>query len=200
MQLAILATLFNGLLNDDQGGCSTIMIDFSADHFALFHLPRRYRIDAALLDREYRALQSAIHPDRHATGGDESRRLALQASARVNEAYATLRDPAARGEYLLGLHGVESLAETDTAMPADFLLEQMERREAIDDARASGDQPVLEQTLAALAVERAGLETELAMAIDDRVALDAAKSAVRKLRFLDRVQHEINDALTEAES
>ena len=176
------------------------MIDFSIDHFALFHLPRSYRIDAAQLDREYRTLQSAIHPDRHAGSGDAGRRRALQASARVNEAYATLRDPASRGEYLLGLHGVESLAETDTAMPMDFLMEQMERREALDEARASGNHPALEQALAGIALERAALEGEVAEAIDDRAALDEAKTAVRKLRFLDRVKHEINDALIEAES
>lgn len=176
------------------------MIDFSTDHFSLFHLLCRYRIDSAQLDRAYRTLQGAIHPDRHAAGGDAGRRLALQASARVNEAYATLRDPASRGEYLLGLHGVASLAETDTAMPMDFLMEQMERREAIGDARASGDQPALEHALARIGMERAALEAELAGAIDDRAALDEAKTAVRKLRFLDRVKHEINDALIEAET
>ena len=176
------------------------MIDFSADHFSLFDLPRRYRIDTAALDRAYRALQGAIHPDRHAGSGDAGRRLALQASARVNEAYATLRDPAARGEYLLGLHGVQSLAETDTAMPMHFLMEQMERREAIGEARASGDQQALEQALIRIAAERTLLDAELAAALDDREALDAARVAVRKLRFLDRVRHEINDALIEAEA
>ena len=176
------------------------MIDFSADHFSLFQLPRRFRIDAARLDREYRTLQGAVHPDRHAAGDDAGRRLSLQASARVNEAYATLRDPAARAEYLLGLNGVESLAETDTAMPADFLMEQMERREAIADARANADHPALEQALSRIALEREQLEAELEAAIDDRAALDAAKTAVRKLRFLDRVRHEINEALIEAEA
>ena len=176
------------------------MIDFSADHFSLLSLPRRYRIDAALLDRHYRALQGAIHPDRHAAEGDAGRRLALQASARVNEAYATLRDPAARGEYLLGLQGVVSLAETDTAMPMDFLMEQMERREEIAAARAAGDQPALEAALAGIARERAALDAELGAALDDRSELDAARNAVRKLRFLDRVKNEINDALIEAES
>ena len=176
------------------------MIDFSADHFCLFNLPRRYRIDSAVLDREYRALQSAVHPDRHAAGGTAGSRLALQASARVNEAYATLRDPAARGAYLLGLHGLESLAETDTEMPTEFLVEQMERREEIEQARSAGDQPALERALANVATERAELEAEVARAIDDRAALDDARTAVRKLRFLDRVRHEINDALIEAEA
>lgn len=176
------------------------MIDFSADHFALFRLPRRYRIDAASLDLAYRTLQSTIHPDRHAAGDDAGRRMALQASARVNEAYATLRDAAGRGEYLLGLHGVRSLEETDTAMPVDFLVEQMERREEIEAARAASDQPALEAALAGIAGERAQLEAELGAAIDDRAELDQARTAVRKLRFLDRVKHEINDALIEAES
>lgn len=175
------------------------MIDFSADFFALFHLPRRYRIDPVLLDAEYRALQGVVHPDRHGAGDDAGRRLALQASARVNEAHATLADPASRGEYLLGLQGVESLAETDTAMPMDFLLEQIERRESVEEARTSGNLPALEQALAGIASERAALETELAAALDDRAALDEAKTAVRKLRFLDRVKDEINDALMEAE-
>ncbi len=191
---------FQRLTRFDKGGCSTAMIDFSADHFSLFQLPRRYRIDPARLDREYRTLQGAIHPDRHATGDDAGRRLSLQASARVNEAYATLRDPAARGEYLLGLQGIESLAETDTVMPPEFLMEQMERREAIADARASADQPALEQALSRIAREREALQSELAVALDDRAALDVAKAAVRKLRFLDRVKHEIDDALIEAEA
>ena len=176
------------------------MIDFSADHFSLLNLTRRYRIDTAQLDREYRALQGTIHPDRHAGAGDAGRRLALQASARVNEAYATLRDPAARGEYLLGLHGVVSLADTDTAMPLDFLTAQMERREAIGEARDSGDRPALENALAGIATERAALEAELAEAIDGQGELEAARVAVRKLRFLDRVKHEIDDALTETEA
>src|ERR1043165_7345506 len=100
------------------------MIDFTRDHFALFDLPRSFRIDPAALDRRYRELQAEVHPDRHASGDDAGRRLALQSSARVNEAYSTLRDPAARGEYLLSLEGIQSLSETDTAMPPAFLVEQ----------------------------------------------------------------------------
>jgi molecular chaperone HscB len=176
------------------------MIDFSADHFALLGLPPRFRVDAAELDRTYRALQSAIHPDRHAAASDADRRLALQASARVNEAYETLKTPAARGEYLLALEGVASLAETDTAMPSDFLVEQMERREAIDEARAAGDHEALEAALDAINDDAREMEDALATALDERRALDDAKTLVRKLRFLERVRHEITEALIEAES
>jgi molecular chaperone HscB len=176
------------------------MIDFAADHFALFALPRRFRIDLAALDRAYRSLQAEIHPDRHASSGDANRRLALQASARANEAYETLRDPAARGEYLLGLAGIASLSEKDTSMPMDFLAEQMERREAIDEARSAGDHSALEAAFEAVVDDAAVLETGLAAAIDDRADLDEAKTLVRKLRFLQRVRQEITDALIEAEA
>ncbi|MEP6701372.1 MAG: Fe-S protein assembly co-chaperone HscB [Betaproteobacteria bacterium] len=176
------------------------MIDFSADHFALLGLPRRFQIDRGGLDRAYRTLQAAIHPDRHAAAGDSTRRLALQASARVNEAYEALRDPASRGEYLLGLSGIASLAETDTAMPMDFLAEQMERREAIEDAMARHDHGALEHALDAIGEESRVLEAELGDAIDVRAALDDAKTLVRKLRFLDRVRHEITEALIAAEA
>ena len=131
---------------------------------------------------------------------DASRRLALQSSARANEAYETLRDPAARGEYLLSLSGIASLSETDTAMPMDFLAEQMERREAIDEARDAADHAGLEAALDAIVADARALEAALAVAIDDRGDLVEAKSLVRKLRFLQRVRQEITDALIEAEA
>ena len=182
---------------------SEVVIDFRQDHFALFDLPRSFRVDAAALDRRYRALQSEVHPDRHAS--DESaaapamQRLALQASARVNEAYATLRDPASRGEYLLSLEGIESLSETDTVMPPDFLMEQMERREAIEDASRESNSSALEAQLRDIAIERLSLVDDIAIALEAH-QLDSAKTAVRKLRFLDRVKSEINDALIAIEA
>ena len=83
------------------------MIDFTLNHFELLGLPVRYAIDAKALDAAYRELQRNVHPDRHAASDDASRRLALQAAARVNEAYRTLADPVGRAGYLLSLSGVE---------------------------------------------------------------------------------------------
>ena len=120
------------------------MIDFSRNHFALFGLPERYRFDADALDRAYRALQSDVHPDRHAAADDQQRRLSLQASARVNEAYRTLKDRVGRAEYLLQLRGVDPTAGTDTALPFEFLERQLERREAADHAVGAGDGPALD--------------------------------------------------------
>ncbi len=125
------------------------MIDFSQDYFALFGLPPRYRFDAARLDAAYRELQTQVHPDRFAAAGERERRLALQSSARVNEAYRALKDPVGRAQYLLSLHGIDAIVETDTALPIDFLERQLERREAVEEARMAGDAARLETLLGA---------------------------------------------------
>ena len=106
-------------------------IDFSADHFALFALPRQQALDEAALDQAFRQLQAQVHPDRHARADDAQRRLAMQWSTRVNEAYQTLKSPLRRARYLLTLLGCDPEVENNTAMPADFLLRQMELRETV---------------------------------------------------------------------
>src|SRR5436190_14155201 len=92
------------------------MIDFSRNHFELFGLPERFRFDTASLDRAYRALQSEVHPDRLARAGEAEQRLALQSSARVNEAYLALRVTVARVQYFISLHFDEAFYEYDTAL------------------------------------------------------------------------------------
>src|SRR6202162_875462 len=97
------------------------MIDFSQDYFALFGLPARYRFDPAELDAAYRKLQTEVHPDRFAAAGEDERRLALQSSSRVNEAYRALRSPLERANYLLLLRGGDGVGEKDTALSPEFL-------------------------------------------------------------------------------
>ena len=137
------------------------MIDFSQDYFALFGLPARYRFDPAELDAAYRKLQTEVHPDRFAAAGDDERRLALQSSSRVNEAYRALRSPLERAHYLLLLRGVDALAETDTALPPEFLEQQLECREAMAEAVARRDAAAL--TALQKSVEKAAAELERAL-------------------------------------
>src|SRR5260370_19659073 len=87
------------------------VIDFSQDYFSLFGLPARYHCDARKLDAAYRKLQSEVHPDLFAAAGESERRLALQSSARVNEAYRALRDPVDRALHLLSLHRIQAMSE-----------------------------------------------------------------------------------------
>jgi molecular chaperone HscB len=168
------------------------MIDFSLDHFQLFGLPARYRIDAAALDHAYRALQSDVHPDRHAAGGDSERRLALQASARANEAYRTLRDPVARAEYLLSLRGVDATSETDNRLPAAFLARQLERREAADEALDAKDTDALARLIGEARSEAGALQADVERHLDadDR---EAARTCVRELRFLAKLADDLDE-------
>ena len=108
------------------------------DHFTLFGLPARQALDRAELDARRRDLQARVHPDRFASEGAAAQRLAMQWAVRVNEAYACLKDPLARAAYLCEQRGVPVDAERNTAMPTAFLMQQMEWREALDEARGPG--------------------------------------------------------------
>src|SRR5690606_31603262 len=108
------------------------------NHFELFHLPVSFAVDMAQLARSYHEVQGRVHPDRFAHASETEKRVAMQWATRANEAYQTLRDPFKRAAYLCELHGVDLQTESNTAMPAAFLMQQMEWREALDDARAAG--------------------------------------------------------------
>src|SRR3954467_15569152 len=111
-------------------------------HFDLFGLQPAFAVDEERLQSAYREIQSRVHPDRFAHAGDAERRASLQWTTRVNEAYRTLKDPVQRGKHLLELRGVDVGFETNTQMPTDFLLQQLELREAVEAASAKKD-PVL---------------------------------------------------------
>ena len=98
------------------------------NYFQLFQLPQQFNIDLTALETNYRAIQSASHPDRFVTATDAEKLAAIQTATTANEAYKTLKHPAQRAAYLLGLQGITAIAETNTAMPADFLMQQMEWR------------------------------------------------------------------------
>ena len=175
------------------------MIDFSQDYFTLFGLPRRFRFDGDKLDAAFRALQRDIHPDRFASATEAARRLALQSSARVNEAYRALKDPVSRAQHLLSLQGIDALRETDTAVSPDFLQQQLERRESIAEAQAEGDAAKLDALLKEARVDITTLEMKLADDFDKKHDLEVAREDVRELRFLTKVAADIESALAEIE-
>src|SRR5512139_2196483 len=119
-------------------------MDFKADHFALFGIKPLFRLDLSDLDSRYRDIQAQVHPDRFAHATEIERRLSMQWATQANEAYQTLKKPLERAKYLLHLTGHDIKAESNTAMPADFLMEQLEWREAVAEARGGGDHHELE--------------------------------------------------------
>jgi molecular chaperone HscB len=171
------------------------MLDIHQNHFELFDLPTSFLIDRALLDQSYRKLQSEVHPDRFAAGSSAERLRSMQWATHANEAYQTLKSPVSRARYLLHLNGIDTLEETNTAMPADFLMQQMEWREAIDEARSALDIDALGKLLMELNREALAQESELHIAIDEQRDYPRAAGIVRKLRFLDKVRDEIQQAI-----
>jgi len=167
------------------------------DDFALFDLPRTFAQDRANIDQRWKALQSEVHPDRFAAEGAASQRLAMQWAVRVNEAHHRLRDPLARAAYLCELLGAPINAENNTAMPASFLMEQMEWREALDEASNVAevqalDEEVLKRELA--------LQQHIGVLLDAQNDATAASAQVRALMFITRFREDISRRLEQLES
>ncbi|TAN77028.1 MAG: Fe-S protein assembly co-chaperone HscB [Gallionella sp.] len=169
-------------------------LDFQQNYLQLFGLAQSYRIDTAQLERQYRALQARVHPDKHANLPDAEQRVAMQRATLVNEAYQTLRNPIRRARYLLSLHGVDTREETNTAMPPDFLMAQMDWREAVIEARQARDAATLAQLETRMQSETCELEARLAVKIDAEKDYAAAAELVRKLRFMEKLAEEIHAA------
>ena len=115
------------------------------NHFELFQLPQNFVIDSAALDAAYREVQGQVHPDKFVNASDADRRVAMQWATRANEAYQTLKNPLKRAGYLCELNGIDLNVETNTTMPAEFLLQQMEWREALQEALAEKNLAAVEE-------------------------------------------------------
>jgi molecular chaperone HscB len=161
------------------------------NHFELFGLAPAYTLDLVHLDRAYRNIQANIHPDRFAHAGDAERRASMQMATRVNEAYRTLKSPLRRASYLLELNGVDPGFETNTTMPPEFLMEQMELREKLAEAR---DAATLDAIRTDLVAARNLLEMRIAESIDAKRDYVRARELARKLMFLEKIGNEIDSA------
>ncbi len=175
------------------------MLDFSRNHFELFGLPASYTLDSERLDRAYRNLQAEIHPDKFAHAGEAEQRLAMQWATRVNEAYQTLRRPFERADYLLQLRGIHAMDAKNTSMPMDFLVQQMEWREQLEDAKTTRDVAVLERLEKNLRGEARDYQARLAEEIDLRRNDSLAAETLRKLRFTDKLLAEVGAAYEDME-
>ncbi len=109
------------------------------NYFEIFGVPEFYDLDLAELSSRFRKLQSAIHPDKYASASDMERRLSVQKSALINEAYLALKSPLERARYMLKLRGVDLSNDTSITMAPDFLMQQMELREELEQVKRSQD-------------------------------------------------------------
>ena len=165
------------------------MPSLQSNDFELFNVAVQFAQDSAVLDARWKELQREAHPDKFAAQGGAAQRLAMQWSVRINEAYQRLKDPLKRATYLCEMHGAPIDAETNTAMPADFLMQQMDWREALDDAETLQS---IEQISLQLNKNVREQLSKLEQLIDERKEFAAASRQVRSLMFTERFASEID--------
>jgi molecular chaperone HscB len=171
-------------------------VNLQADDFELFGLTRQFAQDRAVLDARWKALQREAHPDKFALEGAAAQRVAMQWSVRINEAYQRLKDPLKRAAYLCELHQAPVNAHSNTAMPTDFLMQQMEWRETLDDASTV-------QALDALSAQVQAVRTQLLQQCEDLLdqqhAYAKAVAPVRALMFVEKFTQDVNQRFEQFE-
>ncbi|GGC11658.1 co-chaperone protein HscB [Marinobacterium zhoushanense] len=166
-------------------------MDMTRNYFELFDLEPGFDVDQALLSERYRALQKQWHPDRFAHLSERERRLAVQYTAHINEALATLKSPLRRAQYLLLLAGRDTHGESGAQLDPMFLMQQMELRERLAQASDHADPESELDTL------REQADAELRSLLAEFVSLfshqdlDGAEKVVRKLQFVTKLHKEI---------
>lgn len=165
------------------------VIDLQSNDFELFQLTQQADIDIDLLSRRWKELQAMTHPDRFSSQGDKAARIAMQYSIRVNEAYKRLKSPLTRFAYLCELHGAPIDAESNTSMDVEFLSQQMQWREALEDSNSLSDIVVLQNEVDELKVR---LSDNCLNAIDQQCDYVSASKIVRSMMFVEKFQHDID--------
>ncbi|RJP65647.1 MAG: Fe-S protein assembly co-chaperone HscB [Comamonadaceae bacterium] len=167
-------------------------MNLQSNDFEIFGLSPRFAVDRAALDARWKDLQREAHPDRFATADAQAQRQAMQWSVRINEAYQRLKDPLKRAAYLCELHGAPIQAENNTAMPAAFLMQQMQWREDLDEARALED---LERMADEVSAARRTMLQDLQTTADDLRDWPALAKQVRALMFVERFASDVENRI-----
>ncbi len=167
-------------------------MNLQSNDFELFELSPSYALDRKQLDERWKQLQREVHPDRHTTADAQTQRHAMQWSVRINEAYQRLKDPLRRAAYLCELHGAPIQAENNTAMPAAFLMQQMEWREAMDEATTVAQ---LEAMADEVSRTRQKMLSDLQQTADERRDWAALAQQVRALMFVERFARDVSARL-----
>ncbi|HEX8952727.1 MAG TPA: Fe-S protein assembly co-chaperone HscB [Polyangia bacterium] len=177
------------------------------DHFEVLGLPRAYHLDAGDLERRYLALQKETHPDRFARAMPRERMEAMVRNTELNDAYKVLKNDIRRAEYILKLEGVDigeekpqstTGATKQLVVDPMLLMEIMELREALAEARSDGnDGKVAELTRDVVARRAAALravdEGYSAYETGSKAALDGIARALVSLRYYGRFMDEVED-------
>jgi molecular chaperone HscB len=167
----------------------------SLNFFTLLQLPETFIIDLKKLDQNYQNLQKEIHPDRFASLADEAKIVSIKKAAEVNDAYQTLKSPIRRAEYLLHLYDIDIHDEKYTAVPQDFLMQQMEWREELETHKQNKE--ALEKLASGIQRNKNEIMSQLPEFFENKNDLSNAIRLTRELNFIEKIEQHINDALIE---
>ena len=167
----------------------------SINFFTLLQLPEAFVIDLETLHQNYQSIQKDIHPDRFATFDDEAKLESIKKTAQVNDAYQTLKSPIRRAEHLLQLKGINIHDEKYTAVPQDFLMQQMEWREELETHKLN--KVALQKLAQDIQKNKNDMMNQLPSFFDDKNHLNDAIRVTRELNFIEKIEQHINDALIE---
>jgi len=167
-------------------------VNLQSDDYELFELAPRFALDSLVLDARWKDLQRQAHPDKFVSEGAAVQRLAMQWSVRINEAYQRLKDPLKRAAYLCERHAMPVNAENNTAMPTDFLMQQMQWRDDLDEARTVHE---LERIHADVHLASKAVFEQLEHALDVEQAYAKAVGHVRTLMFIQRFAQDVENRL-----
>jgi molecular chaperone HscB len=188
--MSVIAAVAGNLLESDVSEHSdSEVIHLQSTDFELFQLTPKAALDLTQLSGRWKELQAFTHPDRFASSGQSATRVAMQYSIRINEAYQRLKSPISRFAYLCELNGVSIDAERNTSMPLDFLNQQMQWRETLDEACSVSDIQALQLEVDAL---KNSLEQKCTQSIDQQKDFTEAAKIVRSMMFVDRFQNDID--------
>jgi molecular chaperone HscB len=162
-------------------------------YFTLFDLEPRFALAVPQLEHAYRALVARVHPDRHVQAPAAERVQALSQATQANDAYRTLKRPALRAKHLLGLRGMD-VGASRMAMATDFLLEQMDWREQLEESQAARSRELLASLATTVQARAAALMQQLEEQLDRERNDDAAMQSVQQLMFIDKLLADVDDA------
>ena len=159
--------------------------------FALFDLPVAFQVDSALLNERYLALQKSLHPDNFSAASAQEQRLAIQKSAEINDALRILKDPITRADSIIAINtGETENPEEKSNKDIDFLMQQMEWRETLENIENRKDTDELTAFAQEINQIRHAILSELSTALDAQ-QWDIARAITDKLRFIKKLQAEI---------
>lgn len=166
-------------------------MDFKQNYFEIFQLPQQFQVDQELLADRYRQLQRSVHPDKYAGASDRDRRLSMQWTTQINEAYSALKSPLPRAIYLLKLAGIDMAGRENAQVEPSFLMEQISLREDLDDIEEDDEAlPKLDDFKARVSEVMASLEEEFTTEIERDT--EGAAQVVLKMQFMNKLMHAAN--------